>query len=253
MTQAALETTDDFAADLLMNTAELDITALAPQDEPAAVTAADAAASPVEQPTERLDSTATLDAAEPLTQTAGALDALIASIDAEIQQAYHTSAMSTVRRRTVDAESLSERYLLFTLHGRLYAVAVPHVLEVGSLPAITPVPNVPAWLRGVVNLRGEILSVIDVRTFLGFEEGHYTERSRMLVVKTLGDDMATSLVVDQIKGFVQLPKASLQTPAIPFEDKVAPYLTGVCEYADQTLAVFDLERFLHSPEVRQFE
>jgi chemotaxis signal transduction protein len=75
----------------------------------------------------------------------------------------------------------------------------------------------------------------------------------MLVVKTLGDDMTTSLVVDQIKGFVQLPKAGIQTPPMSREDKVAPYLIGVSEHAEQTLAVFDLERFLLSPEVRQFE
>jgi purine-binding chemotaxis protein CheW len=105
----------------------------------------------------------------------------------------------------------------------------------------------------VINLRGEILSVIDFRTFLGLDEGLHTESSRMLVVKTLGDELTTSLIVDQVRGFVQLPKAHLHTPTLPTEDKVAPYLTGVCEHDNQTLAVFDLERFLLSPEIRQFE
>jgi purine-binding chemotaxis protein CheW len=247
-TQAALEDADDFASDLRVGSPELGLAAVVPpQDEPADMRAADTSDSTAELPAE------TGDTSEPLAHTPGALDALVATIDDEIQRVYTTAAMSTVRQRTVDGESMLERYLLFTLHGLLYAVAVPQVLEVGRLPAITPVPNVPAWLRGVVNLRGEILSVIDVRTFLGLEEGHYTESSRMLVVKTLGEEMTTSLVVDQVKGFVQLPKTSVQTPAAPAEDKVAPYLAGVCEYADQTLAVFDLERLLRSPEVRQFE
>jgi purine-binding chemotaxis protein CheW len=241
--------TDAFTVDLLMDHPDLDFADSASSSQPQEEqTASDTADLPVS----RYEPDA-METVEPLVATPGVLDTLLSSLDDDIQRTYATSAMSTVRQPMADGDGTLERYLLFLLHGRLYAVAIPHVLEVGRLPAITPLPNVPAWLRGVINLRGEILSVIDVRTFLGLEEGHYSETSRMLVVKTLGDDMTTSLVVDQVKGFVQLPRTSVQTTALSLEDKVAPYLTGVCEYGDQTLAVLDLERFLLSPEVRQFE
>jgi purine-binding chemotaxis protein CheW len=247
LAHTAPEGADDFASELLVDTADLDLAVVAAPAEPPPQTAT------AEGDRLAASWTDTGAPSAPLPPTPGALDALIATIDAEIQRSYTPGAGSIVRQRVVDGDGTLERYLLFTMQGRLYAIAVPHVLEVGRLPAITPVPNVPVWLRGVINLRGEILSVIDVRTFLGCEDGHYTESSRMLVVKALGDDMTTALVVDQIKGFVQLPKAGIQTPPLSLEDKVAPYLTGTSEYAEQTLAVLDLERFLRAPEIRQFE
>ena len=105
----------------------------------------------------------------------------------------------------------------------------------------------------MINLRGEILSVIDFRTFLGLEEAHHGERSRMLVVKTARDEIMTSLIVDQVMGIAPLSKARMETPAAPPGNKVVPYLQGAYEYEDQVCAVFDLERLLLSPEVRQFE
>jgi purine-binding chemotaxis protein CheW len=115
------------------------------------------------------------------------------------------------------------------------------------------VPNVPTWVRGVINLRGDILSVIDVRTFLGMEEGQPLESSRLLVVKSAGEDITTSLIVDQVTGIVPLPTAPVEFSSALFEDSVAPYIRGVYEHKAQALAVFDLERFLLSPELRQFE
>lgn len=240
---------DDFASDLLVENEEL---RLGSEESLGQAEVTDAIPLPAPERTDEPAEPPAVDSA-PLSQEPGALDALIASIDDDVHRVYSAEAMTTVPLRPADQEQATERYLLFTLSGRRYAIAVPHVLEVGRLPAITPIPNVPSWLRGVINLRGEILSVIDFRNFLGLEEAHYTESHRMLVVKTLGDELTTSLIVDQVRGFVQLPKRSVQMPAFATDDKVAPYLAGVCEHENQTLAVFDLERFLLSAEVRQFE
>jgi purine-binding chemotaxis protein CheW len=145
------------------------------------------------------------------------------------------------------------RYVLFTLAGSRYAVSVPHVLEISRVPPVTPVPNVPTWVCGIVNVRGDILSVIDVRPFLGCEEAPQGEENRILVVKARGDEIMTSLVVDQVMGIVPLSTTHLDASTVPTSGNATPYLNGVCEYGNQVVAVFDLERFLLSPEVRQFE
>jgi purine-binding chemotaxis protein CheW len=183
----------------------------------------------------------------------GALDVLIDTIDSEVQQVYGQGVTTTVQRTSLDGESTSERYLLFTLAGCRYAVSVPNVIEVGRIPAITPVPNVPVWLRGVINLRGEILSMIDVRGFLGIDAGYPAESSRMVVVKSIQDEIMTSLIVDQINGFARLSRAHLEALTIPVQDKVTPYISAVCEHEEHIVAVLDLERLLLSPEVCQFD
>jgi purine-binding chemotaxis protein CheW len=147
----------------------------------------------------------------------------------------------------------TERYVIFAIANSLYAVHVTNILEIGRVPHITPIPNVPPWIPGVMNLRGEIISVIDLRVFLGMDETYQVDSSRMLVVRTSGEETTTSLVVDQVRGFVRLDTKQMATAGMSLDDWVAPYLTGVFEYEDQVLAVMDLESFLLSPEIRQFD
>ena len=178
---------------------------------------------------------------------------LSTAIDDAGRQVYDQGVPSPAYLEAGGRAAQAGRYVLFTLAGSCYAVSVPHVLEISRVPPVTPVPNVPTWIRGIVNVRGEILSVIDVRLLLGCEEIHQGGENRMLVVKTRGDEIMTSLVVDQVMGIVPLSTTCLDAPTAPPPGKAAPYLSGVYEYGSQVVAVFDLERFLLSPEVRQFE
>jgi len=181
------------------------------------------------------------------------LVALNTPTDDVVHQGYDQGAASPAPLDTVGRTDQPERYVLFMLAGSRYAVSVPHVLEIDRVPSITPVPNVPTWIRGIVNVRGEILSVIDFRAFLGCEEPHQGEQNRMLVVKARSDDIMTSLVVDQVLGIVPLSTTHPDTPTAPAHDKAVPYLNGVREHGGQVYAVFDLECFLLSPAVRQCE
>lgn len=239
------EEDEDFAVELLSATVEEDAAALEAQEQTnrlAAAAAAQQAAAPEAEP---------VDAMSTALPAAGNLEALISSIDHDVHRIYSREAKSAVPLGPVAPQA--ERYVLFTLAGSRYAVPVPHVLEIGRIPHITPVPHVPAWVRGVINMRGEILSVIDFRTLLGLEEAHHSEQSRMLVVKTTGDEITTSLIVDQVTGIVPLTEAPMDLPATSSSHKAAAYLRGAYEHNEQVCAVFDLERLLLSPEVRQFE
>lgn len=192
---------------------------------------------------------------EPLfTEAGGPLETLIASIDATVRDVYRPRADAVAPLQLPAASSpTAERYLLFTLAGGRYAVAVPSILEIGRIPPITPVPNVPPWIRGVINLRGDILSVIDIRVFLGLEALPQIETSRLLVVQLAQEDLTTSLVVDQILGITLLPDTPMTLSSSLYTDRIMPYISEVYEHHAQVLAVFDLERFLRTPEIRQFD
>ncbi len=181
------------------------------------------------------------------------LSALVEAIDNEVQEVYGRSEESPEERRARGEIRSSERYLLYTLAGSRYAVGVPHVLEISRVPQLTAVPNVPEWVSGVINLRGEIISVIDLRTFLGLEQSYQLDQSRLLIVKTQDDSLTTSLIVDQINGFARIPENLIQDLTMSFQGNLDPYLVGISDYEDQVLAVFDLERFLQSSEICQFD
>jgi purine-binding chemotaxis protein CheW len=146
----------------------------------------------------------------------------------------------------------SSRFVLFTIAATHYAVRENYVTELERVPRITPVPRVPAWLRGVASLRGDIVSVVDLRMFLGLS-GTLPPTARLLVVRLLDDPFTTGLIVDAVDRIVTLQAGAIAPPASPLEGPLAPYLDGVCSVGERLVAVLDLDRLLRSPDLRQFD
>jgi len=200
-------------------------------------------------------------------ENSNVLNEIIASIDDEIEQSHETDLMVTIEAEASGRRSENlEQYLIFTLAGAMYAAPATNVREVGEMANLTPVPNVPDWLLGVTNLRGDVLSVVDLHTFLSLEQPDYLEslsrgdpsfsgEQAVLVVHPRNDAslMTTGLVVDEVNDIRYLTKDRIIAPAAPIEDQVGSYLRGVYEDEDQLLVVLDFERLLLSPEMRQFE
>jgi purine-binding chemotaxis protein CheW len=144
------------------------------------------------------------------------------------------------------------RYVLFAIGATSYAVPEAHVTELERVPRLTPVPRVPAWLRGVTNLRGDIVSVVDLRIYLGLS-GVLPPSARLLVVRLLDEPFATGLIVDAVDRIVTVNAADITPPAAPLEGPLTPYLAGVCTANERLVAVLDIARLLRAPDLRQFE
>jgi purine-binding chemotaxis protein CheW len=142
--------------------------------------------------------------------------------------------------------------VLFAIASTQYAVPEAHVTELERVPRLTLVPRVPAWLRGVTNLRGDIVSVVDLRIFLGLS-GVLPPSARLLVVRLLDEPFATGLIVDAVDRIVTLSSDDITQPAAPLDGPLTPFLTGVCTVGDRLVAVLDIASLLRSPELRQFE
>lgn len=185
-------------------------------------------------------------------QTQPALEEVIGSIDAELDDIQFQSPLGYLGDHLSEPERFARQHLVFTLAGTRYAIPTENVLEIGRVGAITSVPNVPSWMLGVSNRRGDILSIVDFREFLELEStGRETER--MLVVRTVGDEVMTGLLIDQVNGMAYLEPEQIKAPAAPFETRAAQYLKGLCEQKGELVAVLDLEMLLQSAEMRQFE
>lgn len=168
--------------------------------------------------------------------------------DAEVD----TAVLASETGADTAAASASRRFVLFSIAGATYAVLGQFVTEVERVPKITPVPRVPAWLRGVTSLRGEVVSLIDLRILLGLEHASL-HNGRLLVVRLLDEEFSAGLVVDEVDQIAAIPEADLHPPASPLEGALAPYLTAVGQVRDRFVAVLDLDALLHSAEIRQFD
>lgn len=163
--------------------------------------------------------------------------------------------LSAAAGLALDAEKAvaqGSRYVLLTIASAHYAVLEAFVTELERVPKITMVPHVPAWVRGVTNLRGDILSVIDMRTFLGLESAS-PHTARMLVVRLLDEEFSAGLLVDAVERIVTVPPDEIRPPESVLDGSLAPYVSGVCAIGERLAAVLDLDELLHSPNIRQFE
>ncbi len=151
-----------------------------------------------------------------------------------------------------EAGRRSQRLVLFTVASSMYGVPETFVTEVARVPAVTAVPHVPHWVRGVTNLRGDIISVVDLRSFIGLE-GTSPHTGRLVVVRLIDEEFSAGLLVDAVEQIAAVALEDVRMPAGPIEGALAPYLTGVSQVGERLVAVLDLERLLRSADVRQFE
>jgi purine-binding chemotaxis protein CheW len=146
----------------------------------------------------------------------------------------------------------TERFVLLSLASTDYAVAESCVTEIDRVPATTAVPGTPAWLSGVTNRRGDILSVIDLRAFAGLD-GRSPVLARMLVARLPDDDFMAGLIVDAVDRIVAIPHDAIRPPTAALDGPLVAYVRGLCAISERLVAVLDLDRLLRSPDIRQFD
>jgi purine-binding chemotaxis protein CheW len=146
-----------------------------------------------------------------------------------------------------------QQYLIFTLKEREFAVKAEIVQGVDRLIDLTPVPNVAPWVKGVTNLHGSIISVVDLRTFLGLEPLHYGTRTRLVALHS--HEMMISVVVDSVSEMLPIPTSAISNgirqSAIPLW--ATPYSTGWASIERRVVVVLDVARLLFSEKMQHYQ
>lgn len=131
--------------------------------------------------------------------------------------------------------------LLFALGGESYAFPLERVREVVKPGPITPVPSIPEHILGVMNLRGEILPVLDPKRLLGVGVGTPTPQGRIIVVKAPG--MTVGFLADGVEDAIQV-KGSMEPPLAILPERQARYLQGQVTHEGLLVGVLDVETLL---------
>ena len=166
--------------------------------------------------------------------------------------ARETLGMSSSERAS-ESTIPGVKHVVFVLDETPYAVPMENVLELQRLPRITPLPSSPEWLRGVTNLRGEVLSVVDLRSLLGLSSAENTVSQRLVVVRSTVEEIATGWIVDRMIGVRRLAMDDMQPSSTLTIGAAVRFLSGIVDCEGQLVAVLDVNRVLSSPEMRQFE
>ncbi len=154
------------------------------------------------------------------------------------------------RAKVAVAVERGEQHVVFEVAGNAYAVPIRNVAEISRPPAVTPVPHVPAWVVGVANVRGDVVSLIDPRLLLALPAGKAGPDQRLLVARAAADEIVVGILVDRVRGLRRLAGPYLLAPDA---GRLAPFVTGLADIDGRLTAILDLERFLSSDTLRCFE
>jgi purine-binding chemotaxis protein CheW len=162
-----------------------------------------------------------------------------------VRRVLHERALALARRAAPPpaAHTLLE-VLEFRLASERYAVETRHVREVHPLRSLTPLPCAPAFVRGIVNVRGHITAVLDIKRFFDLPEEGITDLHRVVLVQ--GQGMEVGLLADAIVGVHSIPLSDLQEQLPHLTGIRADYLKGVTA---QGLVVLDAQRLLQDPKI----
>lgn len=145
------------------------------------------------------------------------------------------------------AVNFNERQLVvFELAKETYGVDISRVQEIIRFQEITKVPKVPDFIEGVINLRGNVIPVIDLRKRFDFEEIEKTNATRIIVVEV--DQYTVGMVVDAVSEVVRVNENSIEPPSNIIADIDTDYLSGVCKYEDQLIILLELSKVLSASQ-----
>jgi purine-binding chemotaxis protein CheW len=144
--------------------------------------------------------------------------------------------------------SLADEMILvvFRLGADEYALPISAVSEILKAPRLTRMPRASAWVMGVMNLRGRVFPVIDLRRRLGLHEAPQDARTRVMVAEVAGDPLG--LLVDEVKEVFRGEKGLFEGTPLLAENATKDYLGGVVSVGDRMILMLDLKRLFGTPD-----
>ncbi len=139
--------------------------------------------------------------------------------------------------QTVQSE-LDNRFLMFYINHMLYSVELRYVLEIITVQSVTHIPSVPGYVKGIINLRGKVIPVIDMRLKLGMEEREYDDKACIVVVEI--KEIHIGLIVDSVSEVVNVSKDN--TSSTPPGDITEKYISSITVHNDRTVLNIDCEK-----------
>ena len=139
----------------------------------------------------------------------------------------------------------------FRIGNETFGVLIASVREIVRVPEITAVPSAPETVEGVINLRGKIIPVMDLRKRFGHVDIQPDKKNRILVVELQGK--LVGLIVNAASEVLKIPPSEIEAPGSVFAEGESSYVTGVGKLKGRLIILLDVSKLLHQQEVKKLE
>jgi len=161
------------------------------------------------------------------------------------------STTTTVNEAAAQCDARAGKYLTFQLSNEEFGIRVLKVREIMGLQEITAVPQTPAHIKGVINLRGKVVPVIDRRLKFGLAAADYTQRTCIIVTQVQGEGgaMLMGIVVDGVSEVLNLSGSEIEDTPDFGEEYSGGYLLGMAKVKGKVKILLDIERVLSTQDL----
>ena len=150
----------------------------------------------------------------------------------------------------IEDTELSEKYLTFAVDDGVFAINISFVTEIVGMQKINEIPEAPEYIKGIINLRDKIISIIDIRLKLKKAVCQYTERTCIVIVEI--QDITIGLIVDSVNDVVTITDSQIVPPPSFKTGFQNNYLMGIAKAADKKLfLMLDCEKLLLDKEIKE--
>jgi len=139
----------------------------------------------------------------------------------------------------------------FRIGNETFGVRIASVREIVRVPEITSVPSAPETVEGVINLRGKIIPVMDLRKRFGHVDIQPDKKNRILVVEL--DNKLVGLIVNAASEVLKIPPSEIEAPGSVFAEGESSYVTGVGKLKGRLIILLDVSKLLHQQDVKRLE
>jgi purine-binding chemotaxis protein CheW len=156
---------------------------------------------------------------------------------------------------TAPADARAGKYLTFQVGNEEFGVRVLKVREIMGVQDITAVPQTPTHVRGVINLRGKVIPVIDLRVKFGLSAAEYTKRTCIIVAQVQGENgqILVGVVVDGVSEVLNLTAAEIEDTPDFGEEMPVRYLLGMAKVKGKVKILLDIDFVLSSQEFQHLK
>jgi purine-binding chemotaxis protein CheW len=137
---------------------------------------------------------------------------------------------------------IENKYVIFKLCKEYYGIPIDNVLSIEKTGQATRIPNAPNYVKGVINLRGEVVPVINLRKKLGMESDDSYKNSRIVVVSI--NEIVVGLMVDSSSEVLEIDKENIDKPPANGDNQFIEYISGIGKTSDRLIILLNLTKIL---------
>lgn len=146
----------------------------------------------------------------------------------------------------LDDDTQKDRFLSFRIANEDYGIEIKYIIEIIGIQKITKVPNINEYIKGIINLRGNIIPVVDVRTRFGLREIEYNDRTCIIVVRL--SNTSIGLIVDEVQEVVNITEENIAPPPATNKGSHSKFIQGIGKVGKNVKILLSINRLLYEDE-----